>query len=302
MLYVKINLRIKYQGGGHMSKYQILYNPKANNNRGEEKLDSIPIAKEEQVLTNVLEIEDPKAFFDSIDPDDKVVIVGGDGTLNHFVNECYDIDYPNQVYLYAAGTGNDFLNDIGKPADELVEITKYLKHLPVVSVNGKDYRFINGIGYGIDGYCCEVGDKMREAGEKKIDYTGIAIKGLLFHYKPTHAKVTVDGVTKEYDKTWIAPTMNGRCYGGGMYPTPDQDRLNNDEVSCMVMYGKGKIRTLIAFPKIFKGEHVKYKNMVEIRRGKEVAVEFDRPVALQIDGETILNVTSYSVRSAGLAG
>ena len=56
MHYVKINLRIKYQGGGHMSIYQILYNPKANNNRGEEKLDSIPVPKEDQVLTNVLRI------------------------------------------------------------------------------------------------------------------------------------------------------------------------------------------------------------------------------------------------------
>ena len=285
-----------------MSKFQILYNPKANNGRGAETVASIPVPKEEQVLTNVLEIEDAKIFFDQIAPDDKVVICGGDGTLNHFVNETYDIEYPNEIFLYAVGTGNDFLTDIGEPADKLVEITKYLKHLPIVTVNGKEYRFINGIGYGIDGYCCEVGDQMREAGKEKIDYTGIAIKGLLFHYKPTHAKVTVDGVTKEYDRCWIAPTMNGRCYGGGMYPTPGQDRLANDEVSVMVMYGKGKIATLIAFPKIFKGEHVKYTNMVEIRRGKEVTVEFDRPVALQIDGETILNVTTYSVKSAGLVG
>ena len=285
-----------------MSKYQILYNPLANNGRGEETCANIPVPKEEQVLTNVLEVKDAKAFFDKIEPDDKVVICGGDGTLNHFVNETYGLDYPNTVYLYAAGTGNDFLTDIGEPSDKLVEINKYLKHLPVVTVKGKEYRFINGIGFGIDGYCCEVGDRLRQEGQKKIDYTGIAIKGLLFHYKPTHAKVTVDGIAKEYDRCWIAPTMNGRCYGGGMYPTPGQDRLNNDEVSVMVMYGKGKIATLMAFPKIFKGEHVKYTNMVEIRRGKEVTVEFDRPVALQIDGETILNVTSYSVKSAGLAG
>ena len=285
-----------------MSKYQILYNPRANNGRGEERLANIPVPKEEQVLTNVLDVKDAKAFFSSIDPDDKVVICGGDGTLNHFVNETYGLIYPNTVYLYAAGTGNDFLTDIGEPSDKLVEINKYINHLPVVTVKGREYRFINGIGFGIDGYCCEVGDKMRNEGKKKIDYTGIAIKGLLFYYKPTHAKVTVDGVTKEYDRCWIAPTMNGRCYGGGMYPTPDQDRLRNDEVSCMVMYGKGKIATLMAFPKIFKGEHVKYTNMVEIRRGKEVTVEFDRPVALQIDGETILNVTSYSVKSAGVCG
>ena len=29
-------------------------------------------------------------------------------------------------------------------------------------------------------------------------------------------------------------------------------------------------------------------------KGKEITVEFSRPVALQIDGETILNVSSYT--------
>ena len=43
-----------------------------------------------------------------------------------------------------------------------MEIGKYLKNLPQVEVNGKKYLFLNGVGYGIDGYCCEVGDKLRE--------------------------------------------------------------------------------------------------------------------------------------------
>lgn len=32
--------------------------------------------------------------------------------------------------------------------------------------------------------------------------------------------------------------------------------------------------------------------------GHEMTVKFDRPVALQIDGELVLNVTEYTVRSA----
>ena len=75
------------------------------------------------------------------------------------------------------------------------------------------------------------------------------------------------------------------------------DRLKNDTVSTMVMYGKGKIKTLIVFPSIFKGEHVSHSEMVKIMSGREVTVKFDRPTALQIDGETILGVTEYTVRS-----
>ena len=53
--------------------------------------------------------------------------------------------------------------------------------------------------------------------------------------------------------------------------------------------------SLIAFPSIFKGEHIKHKKMIEIMEGHEVTVEFDKPQALQIDGETVRNVTKYSV-------
>lgn len=76
--------------------------------------------------------------------------------------------------------------------------------------DGTVHRFINGIGYGIDGYCCEKGDELRGKGDGEVNYTAIAIKGLLFHYKPTGATITVDGVEHRFEKVWLAPTMIGR--------------------------------------------------------------------------------------------
>ena len=48
------------------------------------------------------------------------------------------------------------------------------------------------------------------------------------------------------------------------------------------------------FPSIFKGKHVDHKKVVEVKTGHRITVTFDRPVALQIDGETVLNVTTYT--------
>lgn len=42
------------------------------------------------------------------------------------------------------------------------------------------------------------------------------------------------------------------------------------------------------------------KKYVDIFNAKEVEVEFDRPTPLQIDGETILGVTSYKVKAWSL--
>ena len=280
----------------------ILYNPKSNNRTGTAAAEALK-AKLGDVadMTDVTTVTDVSAYFAQFPADDRFYLVGGDGTLNHLVNDVEGVALPEEVYFCGAGTGNDFLRDLGTAPDEPVLIGKYIKHLPTVTINGKTMRFINGIGFGIDGYCCETGDKMRETTDKPINYTSIAIKGLLFHFSPRNATVTVDGVTKEYKKVWIAPTMNGRYYGGGMMAAPDQDRLKNDTVTTVLMYGKGRLRTLMAFPSIFKGEHVNHTEQVEVIKGRDVTVKFDQPTALQIDGETVLDVTEYRVTAAGSA-
>jgi diacylglycerol kinase family enzyme len=181
----------------------------------------------------------------------------------------------------------------------MIKINSYIKDLPIVEVNGIRRRFINGIGYGLDGYCCEQGDKISMTSEKPANYTAIAIKGLLFKYKTTAANVTVDGKTTTYSKVWIAPTMNGRYYGGGMMVAPKQDRLGEDKtLTTVVFHTSGKLKTLMVFPSIFKGEHVKHTDVFDVLSGHRITVEFDRPTALQIDGETVLGVTSYTVLSA----
>ena len=278
-------------------KYCIIYNPYSGNGMGRQHAESLRDKIGAEEMVDMTAIESYADFFAS-HTDKTVVICGGDGTINRFVNDTDDIELPDDLLYCAGGSGNDFLRDIGGQYGDIIELSRYIKKLPVCQVKGKSYKFINGIGYGIDGYCCEIGDKLRARSDKAINYTGIAIKGLLFHYKPTDAKVTVDGVERIFKKVWIAPTMLGRFYGGGMMPTPDQDRLNDEgELSLMVFHGTGKLRTLMIFPSLFKGEHVKHDKHIAILKGKEISVEFDSPRALQADGETVLDVKSYSVKA-----
>ena len=280
-----------------MSNYKVLYNPKSNNGASEtetKQLDSILSGAQIEYIDK-LSLEDVKGFVESLDADDTLIISGGDGTLNHFINDLDGYVPSNEVYFFSTGTGNDFLSSVGSEKGKLVQINEFLCGLPTVTVNGKDYKFINGVGFGIDGYCCEVGDEMREKSDKPVNYTSIAIKGLLFHFKPVNAKVTVDGKLHRFKKVWLVPTMYGKFYGGGMMPTPEQER-GQDKVSTMVYHNCGKLKALMVFPSIFKGEHVKKTDVVEVFSGKNVTVTFDNPTALQIDGETIKNVTTYTVK------
>lgn len=281
-------------------KYKVLYNPFAGRINDTSFYDELKNALPDDEIEyyDLTKIDYPE-FFATVKEGEGVIIAGGDGTLNRYINATDGKEITAPVYYYAAGNGNDFWTDIGrKTGDKPVELAPYIEDLPTVEVNGGKYKFINGVGYGIDGYCCEVGDKLKAA-DKKVNYAGIAIKGLLFHFKPSNAEVIVDGVTYNFKKVWIAPTMNGRMYGGGMIPTPAQDRLNGERtVSLCVFHGSGKLKTLMIFPSLFKGEHVKKTKHVKIISGKKITVRFDKPCALQIDGETVLNVTEYTVTSA----
>lgn len=282
-----------------MKKYYVLFNPYSGNGKGEEyarKLNSI--LNDELIYFSMPKITDFKKFL-SMTKGEDIIICGGDGTLNYFINHTDGIKYKNNILYYSTGSGNDFYNDVFKGKGEGPHlINEYLKDLPTVIVKGKEYKFINGIGYGIDGYCCEMGDLHRKKSTKPVNYTKIALKGLLYDYKPTNAIVTVDSVKHAYKKVWLASTMNGRYYGGGMMIAPYQNRLNSDRsLTVVVLHGMIKLKVLTAFATVFKGEHVRFKKIVDLYTAHEVKVEFDRPVALQIDGETILGVTEYTVKS-----
>ena len=280
-----------------MAKGYVIYNPLAGNGQAEADAQLLQfVLKEDLEYYDMTRITNYAAFVGNMKREDYLVIVGGDGTLNRFANATDGLEITQQILYLPAGTGNDFAKDIGMGADPH-PITEYLKALPSVEVKGKRYRFVNGVGYGIDGYCCQVGDELRKIPGKKVNYAGIAIKGLLFHFVPRNAKVTVDGKEYIYKKVWIAPTMHGKFYGGGMIPAPQQDR-NSGKLSVMLFYGAGRLRTLCVFPGIFKGTHVKHKNMVAVHTGNEITVECDRPAPLQIDGETILDVTGYKAETA----
>ncbi len=236
-------------------------------------------------------------FMKKLEEKDEVIICGGDGTLNYFINHIDLDNIKNNIYLYPAGTGNDFLNDLNKKdTKEPILINEYLKNLPTVIINDElKMKFINGVGYGIDGYCCEVADNLRDKINKPVNYSSIAIKGLLFHFKKRIANIKIDGIDYQFKNVWLVPTMKGRFYGGGMMIAPNQDRLKDEDLSVVVYKTRSKLKALMVFPSIFKGEHIKKKKVVKIFKGKNIEVSFNIPCALQVDGETILNVKKYKV-------
>ncbi len=279
----------------------ILYNPKSNSENND--LNIIP-GKEELERRgarqiNLLEV-DVRDFLDALMPEDKLYLCGGDGTLHHFVNNVRGFEFSCPVYVIRSGTGNDFLNDIGQTApNALIDVREYISSLPEVEVDGEKRLFINGIGMGIDGAVCDGVEKYKAKTGKKANYTAIALKLLAYKYKRPSASVTVDGVTHNFTDVWMASAMHGRFFGGGMNISPTQDRRSG-KLSVMVMHGGSRPKVLTIFPGVFKGTHIKHKEIVEIFECDEVTVKFDIPIAFQADGEVKSDMITYTARSANL--
>ncbi len=274
----------------------VYYNPLAANGKGLENAQKIKDLSDEKIEFKDIRKVD---YADILKSEEKIVLCGGDGTISRLVNSVDEIPDEREIYYFPAGTGNDFTRDIGK--DGLILLNPYIKDLPTATVKGKSFKILNGVGYGIDGYCCEIGDKLRQSSDKPVNYPAIAIKGVLYDFKPRNAVAIVDGKKYEFKKVWLAPTMNGRYYGGGMCITPNQDRLNPErKITFAVWHDAGKLTTLMHFSSIFKGEHIKYPKMFTMIEGYDVEVKFDRPTPLQADGETITDVESYTMKSAVL--
>ena len=275
----------------------ILFNPLANNSRGENDAKNWAIENKVKGTFKSLIDMNFKKFFDTTKASDEVILCGGDGTLNRFVNDTYGYNFKCKLSLVKCGSGNDFYRDVAsKEKDGRINLLPYIQNLPLITVNGIKRRFINGIGYGIDGDTCLKGDEIRKKDPNAvINYTNIAIKLLLGGFKTKNCTVEVDGKKYSYKHVWLASAMNGRYYGGGMMAAPNKDRLDKNIHCDVCVYSSiGRLISLIRFPKFSAGQHKGRKFLIHLT-GKNIQVSFDKPCALQIDGDVVANVTTYKV-------
>ncbi len=282
-------------------EYAIFYNPQSCGGNG------LKIAKEIETLMgnhtytyyDILENAPLGNIINTLPKETNVILTGGDGTLNSFINQIDNVESRN-FYFYASGSGNDFMRDIGhKKHSKPILINDYIKNLPTANINGKTYKFINGVGSGMDGYCCAEVERVKKISKRRGNYIIAAIKGLLYAYKPCDAHVVVDGKEYVFKNTWLVPTMNGRFFGGGFMAAPNQDRLNsNKTLSLVAMHSRNFFKIVIAFLLIMKGKHTRLKSMITVIEGHEFSVKLSKKAYLQIDGETIPDVLEYTVSAA----
>ena len=203
------------------------------------------------------------------------------------------MDVANNIFFSPSGVGNDFFNDVAKPGETYTRINDYIKRVHKATVDGKVHYFLTDVGMGFDGYVCAVGERFLKEG-KDFNYTLAAVKGLLGKYKPCGCSIMVDDGEEEYfENVWMASTLTGKMYGGGIKVAPTYDRLTADYLECLVYTSPSGPHALMNFPSILNGTHEGKLKGSHVFRGKKIEIVFTQPRDAQLDGDVIPQVRRY---------
>ena len=276
--------------------HYILYNPLSSNGTSTKHVNKIKkVLEKDNIEYKVIDLVEASKNVNEvaggIHRDDTLILVGGDGTLHHFVNKIRHIQNNSKVFLYRGGTGNDFSRDFKKTM--LIDITENLKNLPEVTINGENELFLNGCGFGVDGeVCLMVNDKNNK--KKGLNYFKSAVM-LLSKFKRYDLELEVDGVRHLYKNVWFAVVNNGKYFGGGMKITPQSNR-NDDILEVCVVHSLSFWKILFIFPLIFLGKHMWFKELgISMISGKRFVVKASEPQVFQTDGEVKEGIKEFEV-------
>jgi diacylglycerol kinase (ATP) len=211
-----------------------------------------------------------------------ILSVGGDGTLLEVAQGLQSTD--EILGVIPAGTGNDFREAIGVPADPIGALDIILagnnKRIDMGLINGKSY-FLNVAGTGFDVEVVKNTNKVRRFFTGSIAYyLGIVMSTL--KYKPLRLKITLDGKTMERTVLLIA-VANGRCFGGGIRVSPCSD-VQDGLFNIVILNQVARRRILIELPKLQRGELEKI-DVAEQFTCREVTIECEKKQTFNVDGE-----------------
>lgn len=223
--------------------------------------------------------------FDEAWPEDlsgasEVWIIGGDGTLNHFINRFPGCTLP--LALFPGGTGNDFHWMLYGETSLEAQLGRVLQASPrpvdAGTCNGQ--LFLNGIGIGFDGAIVrDLIGKKKLAG--KASYLLSILKNIL-RYEERSFNLQAGAEKLQQDCLMIS-VANGKRYGGGFCVAP---RAHVDDgLLDLALIGRiSPLKRMRYLPVMERGQHLALP-FVTYRQLASVVIETAVPVPAHADGE-----------------
>ena len=227
----------------------------------------------------------------------KIVVVGGDGTLNEVVNGLFIQRQcaPKEILLsvIAVGTGNDWVRTFGTPRNytaairAIVEGYSFLQDVCKVTYTESHYEqsryMVNVAGLGFDAYVIQIFNHLKLKGYKgKWLYLYSLIRGF-FSAKPAGATIEVDGKVI-YNKLLFSLAVGICRYNGGGIQQLPRAVANDGLLDLTIIRPVHWWHVVFRARRLFNGEiysigHVQYA------QGRSVKITSAPSMPLETDGE-----------------
>lgn len=228
---------------------------------------------------------------------DRIVCVGGDGTLNEVINGFFDGSNPIRedavLGFLPNGTGCDFCRSVPIPygIESSLETIRegHVRKIDLGRIRFRDHdgcqatRYFHNIAsFGLGG---EVVDRVNRTSKACGPFVTFIWGTLvsLFAYDPKTIRLKIDDGDERMVDVFNIAVANGRYHGGGMLVAPDA--LNDDGLFHVTVIG-AMILPLVFWhlPKLYTGK-IKSIRQVSMHTGRKVVAESDHRVLLDVDGE-----------------
>ncbi|MBR6914414.1 MAG: YegS/Rv2252/BmrU family lipid kinase [Treponema sp.] len=250
-----------------------------------------------------------KKIADIDERDKKIVILGGDGTLNEVLNGIPEEKFSSiKLGLIPSGSGNDFSRGMNLPrhnykkALDLILNSKGDKKIDLGIIKSDDEGalfkkkiFAISSGFGLNAV---IGTSVNKSKIKvvlnKLNLGNLSYAILtviaLFSLKTRNIKIRFDGgEATEYKNVVFVAAMNGYAEGGGIPMTPDA-KIDDGKLSVCIVCSKSKLKTFLMFPLLCIGKHNVFKS-VFIRDFEKMEIESESPSISHTDGELFGNLS-----------
>jgi YegS/Rv2252/BmrU family lipid kinase len=226
------------------------------------------------------------------------IVVGGDGTLNQFVNAIFKQTAVNPADITLCfiplGTGNDWRRTTGVPLNltqaigMLTNGQKFKQDVGKVTYFQKGVQhthyFANIAGMAYDAYVnyhTTLGDSKKKLG--KFSYL-LKILSCLFSYQKSWVDYSIDGKKFGYK---VFSICVGICKynGNGVMQIPHAVPDDGD-LSVTIIGNLSTWEVLMQMPKMYSGKFVQHPK-VQTFSCKKISVESDPKIYLECDGEQL---------------
>lgn len=241
---------------------------------------------------------------ESIDATHRVVVVGGDGTLNEAISGLQESGMDRPIGYIASGSGNDFArsNDLPK------NIEKALTHLLSLSsprrldvlkiIQDDTIRYaVNSTGVGIDGRVIQQVESKRS--KQKIGSLSYfsAIYSAAQQQEPFQLSIKTVKESIQFPQALLALAVNNKYIGGGIPVHPNASA--NDQKIQVVVVEKVTVFELIhiLFKIVTGARHLRHKKVHQYECSKPI-LHISPDQFGQQDGELLeVSSTPFQVRT-----